>query len=205
VCGQKSGHGLKRIAICLLFLVLAASSLTAVSWPWAWKKEPLPQKVETVLKEDLSQEQSIVRLTELLQEQENELENLRTESTALLTEIERLKTLSPISQEAYLAVQEALETETALRKAKETQALEYWQALTVAQTKLKENGPLGGMVGGAATYDMDTGKIGAEVTGGISWKKLAVIGGVEWQPDAFTLSIPKIADLKIKAGLQYSF
>ena len=205
MCGKKSGRGLKRTAILSLCLVLVATSLTAASWPWAWaKKESLPQKVDQVLQEDLSQTESIERLKSLLIEQETELKNLRQESTALLTEIERLKTLSPISQEAYLAVETALAEEVALRKSKETQALEYWQELTVVKAKLEKQ-TWGGMAGGSATYDLDTGKIGAEVTGGISFKKLSLVGGVEWQPEAFTLTIPKITDLKAKIGLQYRF
>ena len=166
---------------------------------------PETQQVVTTVSRETSWEE----LKVLLSEREKAFNDLKasyeTEVATLKAEITTLQTLSPISTAQY----DALVAERDLLKSdldsKTQEAQGYWEELLLEQTKLKENGPLGGMVGASGTYDLDTGKIGAEVTGGISWKKLAVIGGVEWQPDAFTLSIPKIADLKIKAGLQYSF
>jgi len=186
----KSGNGLRKIVILSLLLVLAVGSLNA--WSFGSKKEsksPEETPAQTQLEQSLLAELQ-TELDALKQTISNSQETIAKQA-AELDALKASSTVSAINHDTLKGEYDAL--------------LAKYEALVNQPTVKDYVSPWGGIVGAGATYAPTTGRIGAEAEMGVSYKNVTLKTGVEWSPLKFEFVIPKMDDLKFKAGIQYRF
>ncbi len=210
MCSRKCGTGLKRIFVLLVLSALVVGQLAAVSWPWAWgNKDQSPQEaitVEAIVPDDmmLLPKASWNELKAQLTARETAFRDLKAsyeaELKTLRGEIATLKALSPISTELHNALIADKEVIIADLQARTEEGQAYYQQLLVAQNK-----KIGGIIGGAATYDIGRARYGAELEMGIRFGDTFFTVGVGYAPDTWKVAVPDPRDLVIKAGVMRQF
>jgi len=175
-----------RFFVVLLLVLALSTPLYALPswWPGAKKTaEPSQEQSELIV----SMEQSLTALQTELDALKQLYSNSKATIAKLEVELTAQKSLLSISETSY----DSLKSD--------------YDALVMQPTVTDYKSPWGGIVGAGATYAPTTGRIGAEAEMGVSYKNLTLKTGVEWSPLKFEFVIPKMDDLKFKAGLQYRF
>ncbi len=63
----------------------------------------------------------------------------------------------------------------------------------------------GGTVGAGAVYNPTTGKVGAEISMGVSFRQWTLEVGAGYSPDTWVLAVPDFGKMDYRAGLKFNF
>ncbi len=228
MCGKKSNHGLRLIAVSFVLLVLALQPVSA-AWPFFFgeKTQASPTQTDPVQNTAVEQKEAEIAL---LKQQIRQLDNQLAESKrmldtlssnleksgvklnntvataeSLLNEIENLKSFLKASEDSRKALETEYDTLVEEYKLKSDEANRYFQEATEAVAKYNavkdRNKKITTTVGTAAV--MKDGRYGMDVTAGVNFGKVGVFGGAVYMfgQDSFT----KPAELMYKAGFTWTF
>ncbi len=228
MCGKKSNHGLRLIAVSFVLLVLALQPVSA-AWPFFFGEKTPASPTQTDPAQNTVVEQKEAEIA-LLKQQIRQLDNQLAESKrmldtlssnleksgvklnntvataeSLLNEIENLKSFLKASEDSRKALETEYDTLVEEYKLKSDEANRYFQEATEAVAKYNavkdRNKKITTTVGTAAV--MKDGRYGMDVTAGVNFGKVGVFGGAVYMfgQDSFT----KPAELMYKAGFTWTF
>jgi hypothetical protein len=180
----KSGNGLKRLSISLLLLVLVVGSINA--WSFGFREKPQAQAVEaeavsayelqlienlqTVLQE---QEKALLKAKDDLMRSQKDLNLARLDLSRASSEIERLKGLLSISSATQNDVVAELQSEKALRIAKEAEAMRFYQQMKPVW---------GGTVGVGTTWSPAANSFSLDLEMGVRYDSWTLAVGAQMMP-----------------------
>ena len=195
----------RGFAILLLLLLVFSLPAALPSWWPGAKKTASPAESVVVQKATESQMQLIVELEKELEGLKKIIVNLQTISnsdraviakqSAELNGVRSLYDASVASQSQIKADYDALLIAYELM-AKERD--HYY-------SQVAKQSDWGGTVGAGAVYNPTTGKVGAELSMGVSFRDWTLEVGAGYSPDAWVLAVPDFASMDYRAGLKYRF
>ncbi len=210
MCGRKFGRGSRITAVALVFLLVALSPLSAWAWSNAKTSSPAPassavsQEQIQSLKELIGQlESQLTAQEQMLQNSQASLRTAELKAAQLSREIVSLKGLLGVSETSSTTLKadyDALKADYDL-KVDENSAL--YRELVSARGKIPS--AWGGSIGAGAVYNPSTGKIGAELSMGVSFRQWSLEIGAGYSPDVWVLEVPDFSKMDYKAGLRFSY
>jgi len=195
-----------RLFAVLLLLLLVFSLPAALPswWPGARKTaQPAESVVSQVATESQMQliaelEAELTALKQIIGNSQATLNSSKATIAKQSTELTTLKTL----YDASVASQTQIKSDyDALYIAYELMVRErdhYY-------SQVAKQSDWGGTIGAGAVYNPATGKTGAEISMGVSFRQWTLEVGAGYSPDAWVLAVPDFGKMDYRAGVKYRF
>jgi hypothetical protein len=188
--------------VAVLLLLLLAFSLPAALpswWPGAKKtapESPVVVQEQTPLQNDLltQLEAELTALKQLYTNSQATIVSSNLKTARLETELNALRSLYAVS-----------ETSMTVLKGEYDALKAMYDAKVNAPIVTDYESPWGGTVGVGAVYNPSTGKVGAEVSMGVSFRQWTLEVGAGYSPDAWKLELPDFSKMDYRAGLKLSY
>jgi hypothetical protein len=195
----------RGFAVLLVLLLVFSLPAALPSW-WPGAKKTAPPAESVVVQEQTESQMQLIAeleaeltaLKQIIGNSQTTLNNSKATIAKQSTELTALKTL----YDASVASQAQIKND--------------YDALYVAYGEMVKERDLyysqvakqsdwGGTVGAGAVFNPSTGKVGAELSMGVSFRDWTLEVGAGYSPDAWVLAVPDFASMDYRVGLKYRY
>jgi hypothetical protein len=223
----------RGFAVLLVLLLVFSLPAALPSW-WPGAKKTAPPAESVVVQEQTESQMQLIAeleaeltaLKQIIGNSQTTLNNSKATIAKQSTELTALKQIIGNSQttlnnsKATIAKQSteltALKTLYDASVASQAQIKNDYDALYVAYGEMVKERDLyysqvakqsdwGGTVGAGAVFNPSTGKVGAELSMGVSFRDWTLEVGAGYSPDAWVLAVPDFASMDYRVGLKYRY